>query len=95
MACHIRKSHASHQAAATEILVLNSPREMARFSIAEMIPTLMKKNPQVAVNPAESNSSQKVSGEPATEGPNPAPLSETPAETEENPLPVPTTVDAI
>lgn len=95
LARHIRKSHASHQAAATEILVLNSPREMARFSIAEMIPTLMKKNPQVAVNPAESNSSQKVSGQPVTEGPNPAPLPETPAETEENPPPVPTPVDAI
>ena len=33
------------------------PREMARFSIAELIPTLLKKNPNVAVNPAELNDS--------------------------------------
>ena len=95
LASYIRKSHASHQSAATEILVLNSPREMARFSIAEMIPTLMKKNPQVAANPAEHNGSQKVSGEPATEGPSPAPQPETPAEAEENLPPMPTTSDAI
>ena len=95
LARHIRKSQASHQAAATEILVLNSPREMARFSIAEMITTLMKKNPQVAENPAEINSSQKVSREPATEGPSPAPQPETPAEAEENLPPMPTTSDAI
>ena len=55
----------------------------------------MKKTPQVAANPAERISNQKLSVEPATEGPSPAPQPETPAEAEENLPPMPTTSDAI
>ncbi len=95
LARHIRKSHAAHPSAATDLLVLNSPREMARFSIAAMIPTLMKKNPQVAVNPAESKDSQVKPSEPAIEGPVPASPAGTPAETEESPQPVIPTEDTI
>ena len=69
----VRKTHSTHNSAATEILVLDSPREMARFSIAELIPTLLKKNPKVAVNPVERNDSERVSGEPDVVGPKPAP----------------------
>ncbi|MDG2214725.1 MAG: hypothetical protein P8M70_12915 [Verrucomicrobiota bacterium] len=83
----IRKTHSTHNSAAVEILVLDSPREMARFSIAELIPTLLKKNPKVAVNPAESNSSQRVSGEPDIVGPKPAPAVDSKAEESKNPAP--------
>ena len=85
-----------HGAAATELLVLDSPREMARFSLSEVIPTLVKKIPQVAVNPAEPNSSQNMSEEPATMGPHPAPPPETPAEgKEEVPEPAGPVSDAV
>lgn len=92
----IRQKHSTHGAAATELLVLDSPREMARFSLSEVIPTLVKKIPQVAVNPAESNNSQNVSKEPATVGPQPAPPPETPTEgIEEVPEPAKPVSDAI
>ena len=92
----IRQKHSTHGAAATELLVLDSPREMARFSLSEVIPTLVKKIPQVAVNPAETNSSQNMSEEPATMGPHPAPPPETPAEgKEEVPEPAKPVSDAI
>ena len=69
---------------------------MARFSLSEVIPTLVKKNPQVAVNPAESNNSQNVPEEPATVGPHPAPPPETPTEgIEEVPEPAKPVSDAI
>ena len=92
----IRQKHSTHGAAATELLVLDSPREMARFSLSEVIPTLMKKNPQVAINPVEPNSSQNTSENPASVGPQPAPPPETPAEgTEEVPEPATPVSDAI
>ena len=92
----IREKHSTHGAAATDLLVLDSPREMARFSLSQVISTLMKKNPQVAMNPAESNSSQNVSEEPATVGPQPAPPPETPTEgIEEVPEPAKPVSDAI
>jgi len=73
---HIRRNHASHGDAATKILVLDSPREMARFSLSQLTPTLMKKNPKVTVNPAEANGNQRVSEEPDVVGPKPAPPDE-------------------
>ena len=94
---HIRKNHSTHGAAATEILVLDSPREMARFSLSQLTPTLMKKNPKVSVNPAEvnSNNSQKVSGEPDVVGPKPAPPVDSTPEGPKNPSPAPPDPGAI
>ena len=92
---HIRKNHSTHGAAATEILVLDSPREMARFSLSQLTPTLMKKNPKVAVNPAEANSSQRVSGEPDVVGPKPAPPVDSTPEGPKKPSPNPLDSGAI
>jgi len=92
---HIRKNHSTHGAAATEILVLDSPREMARFSLSQLTPTLVKKSPKVAVNPAEANSSQKHSGETGIVGPKPASSAEPAPEGPENPAPTPPDPGAI
>jgi len=92
---HIRRNHSSHGDAATKILVLDSPREMARFSLSQLAPTLMKKNPKVAVNPAEANSSQRVSGEPDVVGPKPAPPDESTPEGSKNLEPTPPDSGAI
>ena len=84
---HIRKNHSTHNSAATEILVLDSPREMARYSLSELIPTLVKKNPKETVEVAESIDSQKVPEKPAEVGPKPAPSAEKVPEETKNPAP--------
>ena len=70
---HIRKNHSTHNSAATELLVLDSPREMARYSLSELISTIVKKNPKEISQLAESIDSQKVPIQPVEVGPQPAP----------------------
>ena len=73
---HIRKNHSTHNSAATELLVLDSPREMARYSLSELIGTLMKKNPKEITELAETIDNQKVPEKTVEVGPQPAPLEE-------------------
>ena len=79
---HIRKNHSAHNSAATELLVLDSPREMARYSLSELIPTIVKKNPKEITELAESIDSQKAPKNLEEMGPKPAPVVErTPKDT--------------
>ena len=83
---HIREKLSPNNAAATHLLVLDSPREMARFSLGELIGTFTQKNPKVTLKSADGTDSQSSSERPkeASETPeadspekqeNPAPLS--------------------
>jgi hypothetical protein len=55
---HIREKLSPNNAAATQLLVLDSPREMARFSLGEMIGTFSQKNPKVTLKSTDSTDSQ-------------------------------------
>ena len=84
---HIREKLSPNNAAATQLLVLDSPREMARFSLGELIGTFSQKNPKVTLKSADNTNSQSSSEMPeeASETPDPA-EAESP-EKQENPTP--------
>ena len=63
---HIREHHSPHNAAATQLLVLDSPREMARYSLGEITALLRKNIAKVAAQPAEDTGSQTDADPPAT-----------------------------
>ena len=101
---HMRERLTPNNVAPTEIIVLDSPRELARYSLGELISTLEQKNPQVALNPAEDTIRQSSSGTPGSEtnNPNPAEGSEKPGpseaelpEKQENPVPPLTRSDTL
>jgi hypothetical protein len=85
---HIREKLSPNNAAATQLLVLDSPREMARFSLGELIGTFMQKNPKVTLKSADDIDSQSNSEgpkEPSEESIGPAE-----ADSQEKSAPLPT-----
>jgi len=58
---HIRERLSQNNVAATQLLVLDSPREMARFSLGELIGTFTQKNPKVMLKSADGTNSQSSS----------------------------------
>ena len=58
---HIRERLSQNNVAATQLLVLDSPREMARFSLGELIGTFTQKNPKVMFKSADGTNSQSSS----------------------------------
>jgi len=84
---HMREKLSPNNVAPTEIIVLDSPRELARYSLGALIATLEQKNPKVTLNSAEDTIRQSSSGTPGSETnkPNPAEGPEKPGPTEAEP----------
>lgn len=61
---HMRENLSPNNVAPTEIIVLDSPRELARFSLGALISTIIQNNPKVSLNTAEDTSRQSGSGTP-------------------------------
>ena len=61
---HIRERQSSSILAATELLVLNSPRELGRYSLGAIFSHLSEKNAKEMLLAADSKDSQRVSGNP-------------------------------
>lgn len=70
---HIREHHSPHNAAATQLLVLDSPRELARYSLGEITDHLRKNISKVAAHSVEETGSQTEPTPPATLPELPAP----------------------
>jgi hypothetical protein len=93
---HMRQNLSPNNVAPTEIIVLDSPRELARYSLGALIATFEQNNPKVTSNPAEDTIRQSGSGTPGSETNEPDPVegSEKPGPTEAEPpekqeIPVP------
>ncbi len=69
---HIREKLSPNNAAATQLLVLDSPREIARYSLGELTGTLTQKNPKVTLKSADNTSSQSSSEKPEETSEKPA-----------------------
>ena len=61
---HMRENLSPNNVAPTEIIVLDSPRELARFSLGALISTIIQNNPKVSLNTAEDTFRQSGSGTP-------------------------------
>jgi hypothetical protein len=84
---HIREKLSPNNAAATRLLVLDSPREMARFSLGELIGTFTQKNPKVSLKSADDTNSQGSSENPEDTSETPDPTEADSPEKQENPAP--------
>jgi len=61
---HIRERQSSSILAATELLILNSPRELGRYSLGAIFQLLSEKNAKEMLLAADNKDSQRVSGNP-------------------------------
>ena len=89
---HIRERQSSSILAATELLILNSPRELGRYSLGAIFQYLSEKNAKEMLLTADNKDSQRVSGNPEpVEPPEGEPQSEGPTvpEGSEDPAPLP------
>ena len=84
---HIREKLSPNNAAATQLLVLDSPREMARFSLGELIGTFTQKNPKVTLKSADDTDSQSNSEGPKETSESIGPAEADSPEKQENPVP--------
>jgi hypothetical protein len=87
---HIREKLSPNSAAATQLLVLDSPREMTRFSLGELIGTFTQKNPKVTLKSADNTNSQSNFERPEEASEKPDPVEADSPENQKNPAP-PTT----
>ncbi len=90
---HIRERQSSSHLAATELLILNSPRELARYSLGASLQHLSEKNAKEMLLAADKGDSQRVSGNPEPEAPpteEPQPPGPTaPEGSDDDPAPLP------
>ena len=70
---HLRDSLAPNLVAPPKSIVLDSPRELARFSLHDLIGILIEKNAKVGFSLAEDTGSQRGSGTTRTESEQPEP----------------------
>ena len=84
---HIREKLSPNNAAATQLLVLDSPREMARFSLGELIGTFTQKNPKVTLKSTDDTNSQSVFERPEEASEKPDPVEADSPENQKNPAP--------
>ena len=85
---HIREKLSPNNASATQLLVLDSPREMARFSLGELIGTFSQKNPKVTLKSADVTNSQSSSERPEEASETPDSDEADSPEKQENPAPL-------
>ncbi|MBC8324354.1 MAG: hypothetical protein H8E27_01835 [Verrucomicrobia subdivision 3 bacterium] len=89
---HIREHQSSSVLAATELLILNSPRELGRYSLGSIFQHLSEKNAKEMLLAADNEDSQSVSGNPEPVTPpteEPEPPGPTVPEGSEEPAPEP------
>ncbi len=89
---HIRERQSSSILAATELLILNSPRELGRYSLGAIFQHLSEKNAKELLLAADKENSQRVSGNPESVTPpteEPEPTGPTAPEGSEDPAPLP------
>ena len=89
---HIRERQSSSFLSATELLIVNSPRELGRYSIGSILEHLSEKNAKELLLAADNKGSQRVSGNPEPVEPpegEPQPEGPTAPEGSEDPAPLP------
>ena len=84
---HMRENLSPNNVAPTEIIVLDSPRELARFTLSALISTFIQNNPKVTLNSAEATTGLSQSGAPGPGNTNPDPAEAERPETPQNPAP--------